>query len=90
MMRSRSLAFAAALLVFLLVLQVVSRVSGPTESADTLSPFAAVECLAFAIGFGAGLPNGLAVAVAIVVVLILPVATFMLVRRAARRFDRDA
>ncbi len=89
-MRSRSLAFSAALLVFLLVLQVVSRVSGPTGSTDTLSPFAAVECLAFAIGFGAGLPNGPAVAVAIVVVLILPVATFMLVRRAARRFDRKA
>lgn len=89
-MRSRSLAFSAALLVFLLVLQVVSRVSGPTGSTDTLSPFAAVECLAFAIGFGAGLPNGLAVAVAIIVLLILPVAAFMLVRRAARRFDRKA
>jgi hypothetical protein len=77
--------FAVAMLVLLLPF-----LSGAPDNAsfiESINPVEAVKHLAFAFGFGAGLPTPLAVITAVGVLILIPVATFLVVRSIARRFD---
>jgi hypothetical protein len=78
--------FAVAMLVLLLHF-----LSGAPDNAsflESMNPIEAVKNLAFAFGFGAGFPTPLAVITAAGVLTLIPVATFLVVRGIARRFDR--
>jgi hypothetical protein len=78
--------FAVAMLV--LLLQFLSGAPDNASFIESINPVEAVEHLAVAFGFGAGLPTTLAVITAAGVLILMPVATFLVVRSIARRFDR--
>jgi hypothetical protein len=81
---------AAAVAVLVPLLRFLSGAPDNAGLMTTLNPVEAVKNVAFALGFGAGLPTPLALIVATVILVAVPVATFLLVRRIARRFDGRA
>lgn len=77
----------SAITVFISLLKFLSGAPDNASFIESLNPVKAVEGLAFALGFGAGLPTTLALITATCLVVLIPVATFFLVQRLMRRFD---
>jgi len=73
--------------MFVLLLKFLSGAPDNASFIESINPVAAVERLAFVLGFGAGLPTTLALITAACLLVLIPVATFLLVRRSMRRFD---
>lgn len=80
----------AAVAVLVPLLRLLSGAPDNVGLMATLNPVEAVKNLAFALSFGAGLPTPLALILATLLLAAIPVATFLLVRRIARRFDGPA
>jgi hypothetical protein len=60
-----------------------------TSFIESINPVVAIEGLAFAFGFGLGVPTPFAVIAAVGLFILIPYATFLLIRRLTRRFDKS-
>jgi len=78
----------SAVAMLVLLLKFLSGAPDNASFLESLSPVVAVKNLAFALGFGAGLPTTVALIAAACIVVLIPVATFLLVRRFMRRIDK--
>lgn len=86
-MKSLLVGATAAVAMLFLLLQFLSNVPDSASLIESINPVVAVKTLAFVFGFGAGLPTTLAVITAVGVLILIPIATFLVVRRITRRFD---
>jgi hypothetical protein len=90
LMKSWLLGSVSVASMLVLLLQLLSGAPDSAGLVESINPLAAVRNLAFALGFGAGLPTNLAVIPAAGLLILIPVVTFLLTRRIARRFvDRE-
>jgi hypothetical protein len=80
----------SAVAVLVVLLKFLSAAPTNASFLESLSPVAAVRNLAFALGFGAGVPTTVALIAAACLVVLIPVATFLLVRRFTRRIDKGS
>lgn len=85
MTRSTAIAFSAALAAFLALCVLFSGAPDDAGLLASLDPVGAVDGLAFALAFGAGMPEQIAIPVAIAALLLAPVAVFAGTRRLLRR-----
>jgi hypothetical protein len=89
-LKSLWLGVISAVAVLVMLLEFLSGAPSNASFLESLSPAEAVRNLAFALGFGAGLPTTVALIVAACLVVFIPVATFLSVRRFARRIDKGS
>lgn len=89
-MKSLWLGVISAVAVLVMLLKFLSGAPSNASFLESLSPVEAVRNLAFALGFGAGLPTTVALIAAACLVVLIPVATFLLVRRFTRRIDKGS
>jgi hypothetical protein len=89
-MKSLWFGVISAVAVLVMLLKLLSGAPSNASLLESLSPVEAVKNLVFALGFGAGLPTTVAVIAAACIVVLIPVATFLLVRRFTRRIDRGS
>jgi hypothetical protein len=89
-LKSFWLGVISAAVVFVMLLKFLSGAPDNASFMESINPVAVVNGLAFAFGFGAGFPTPLALITAVFVIVSIPTATFLLVRRLTRRFDRRA
>jgi hypothetical protein len=89
-MKSLWFGVISAVAVLVMLLKFLSGAPNNASFLESLSPVEAVKNLAFALGFGAGLPTTVALIVAVCVVALIPVATFLLVRRFTRHLDKGS
>jgi hypothetical protein len=87
-MKSLWFGVISALAVLVILLTFLSGAPSNASFLESLSPVDAVRNLAFALGFGAGFPTTFALISAVCLVILIPVATFLLVRRFTRRIDK--
>jgi hypothetical protein len=90
LLKSIWLGVISAAAVSVMLLKFLSGAPDNVSFIESINPVAVVNGLAFAFGFGAGLPTPLALITAAFVIVSIPIATFLLVRRFTRRFDRRA
>jgi uncharacterized membrane protein YhaH (DUF805 family) len=89
-MKSLWFGVISAVAVLVMLLKFLSGAASNSSFLESLSTVEAVKNLAFALGFGAGLPTTVALIAAVCVVALIPVATFLLVRRFTRRLDKGS
>lgn len=89
-MKSAWVGATAAVAVLVPLLRLLSGAPDNVGLMATLDPVVAARNLAFVLGFGAGSPTPLAIIAAVLILVAIPVATFLLVRRIARRFEGRA
>lgn len=89
-MKSLWFGVISAVAVLVMLLKFLSGAPRNASLLESLSPVEAVKNLVFALGFGAGLPTTVAVIAAACIVVLIPVATFLLVRRFTRGIDKGS